>query len=79
MAVMSDEQFQTVLRQIEETTAAISAQSAPPPSPELTEQEQWAARFYSAERTRPPFDARAILADMAERETATAPPWSKAA
>lgn len=79
MAPMSDEQFNALLERIRETTGAISAQSAPPPAPEQTEQEQWAARFYSAERTRPPFDARAILTDMAERETATAPPWSKAA
>lgn len=63
MAVMSDEQFNTLLERIRETTTALSA----PPAPQQTEQEAWAAMFFPSERPRPPFDARAILADMGQR------------
>lgn len=75
MPVMSDDQFQAVLRQIEETTAAVNAANA---APEPSAEEVFVSRFFPS-RPRPPFDARALLTDMAERQAAAAPPWSSAA
>lgn len=76
MPAMSDKQFEELIERVRETRDALTAQQSTT-APQPTIQEAWAARFTaSTQRVRPPFDARALLADMAERGTATGAPWS---